>query len=114
MLWNKGNAGMALEAKATQEVAGPLGVTLQDRGVKDPNELDTVFALMIKDRPDGFLALMDPVLNSYQKQILDFLAKNRLPAIVENKAWVEAGGLLSYGAHYGDVHRRAAPLMAKI
>ena len=105
---------MALEAKATQEVAGPLGVTLQDRGVKDPNELDTVFALMIKDRPDGFLALMDPVLNSYQKQILDFLAKNRLPAIFENKAWVEAGGLISYGANYADVHRRAATLMDKI
>ena len=114
MLWNKGNAGMNLEAKATQEVAGPLGVTLQDRGVKDPNELDTVFALMIKDRPDGFLALMDPVLNSYQKQILDFLAKNRLPAIFENKAWVEAGGLISYGANYADVHRRAATLMDKI
>ena len=114
MLWNKGNAGMALEAKATQEVAGPLGVTLQDRGVKDPNELDTVFALMIKDRPDGFLALMDPVLNSYQKRILDFLAQNRLPAIFENRTWVEAGGLISYGANYADVHRRAATLMDKI
>src|SRR5438093_2792165 len=114
MVWNKGNAGMALEAKATQEVAGPLGVTLQDRGVKDPNELDTVFALMTKDRPDGFLALMDPVLNSYQKRILDFIAKNRLPAIFENKAWVEAGGLISYGANYADVHRRAATLMDKI
>jgi ABC-type uncharacterized transport system substrate-binding protein len=44
MLWNKGNAGMNLEAKATQEVAAPLAVALQDRGVKDPNELDTVFA----------------------------------------------------------------------
>src|SRR5438067_8453285 len=94
MLWNKGNAGMARDAKATQEVAGPLGVKLQDRGVIDPNELDTVFALMIKERPDVFLALMDPVLNSYEKQILDFLAKNRLPAIFENKAWVEAGGLI--------------------
>src|SRR5436309_74348 len=114
MIWNKGNAGMNLEAKATQEVAGPLGVTLQDRGVKDPNELDTVFALMIKDRPDGFLALMDPVLNSYQKQILDFLAKNRLPAIFENKAWVEAGGLISYGANYAEAHQRAATLMDKI
>src|SRR4029077_2705482 len=40
MLWNSGNAGMALEAKATQEVARPLGVALQDRGVKDPNDLD--------------------------------------------------------------------------
>jgi ABC-type uncharacterized transport system substrate-binding protein len=100
MLWNKGNAGMALEAKATQEVAGPLGVSLQDRGVKDPNELDVVFLAMTKDRPDGFLALMDPVLNSYQKRILDFLAQNRLPAIFENRNWVEAAGLISYGANY--------------
>ncbi len=114
MLWNKGNAGMALEAKATQEVAGPLGVALQDRGVKDPNELDVVFAVMTKDRPDGFLALMDPVLNSYQKRILDFLAQNRLPAIFENRTWVEAGGLISYGANYADAHRRAAALMDKI
>jgi putative tryptophan/tyrosine transport system substrate-binding protein len=114
MVWNKGNAGMALEAKATQEVAGPLGVTLQDRGVKDPTELDTVFALMIKDRPDGFLALMDPVLTSRQKRILDFLAQNRLPAVFESRGWVEAGGLISYGANYPDAFLRAATLMDKI
>jgi putative ABC transport system substrate-binding protein len=114
MVWNKGNAGMALEAKATQEVAGPLGVTLQDRGVKDPTELDTVFALMIKDRPDGFLALMDPVLTSRQKRILDFLEQIRLPAVFESKGWVEAGGLISYGANYPDAFRRAAALMDKI
>ena len=114
MLWNNGNAGMALEAKKTQEVAGPLGITLQDRGVKDPNELDTVFAVMTKERPDGFLALMDPVLNANQKRILDFLAQHRLPAIFENKDWVEAGGLISYGANYADAFRRAAVLMDKI
>jgi len=114
MVWNKGNAGMNLEAKATQEVAGPLGVTLQDRGVIDANELDVVFAVMTKDRPDGFLALMDPVLNSYRKRIRDFLAENRLPAIFENRTWVEAGGLISYGANYADAHRRAAALMDKI
>jgi len=114
MVWNKGNAGMNLEAKATQEVAGPLGVTLQDRGVIDANELDVVFAVMTKDRPDGFLALMDPVLNSYRKRIRDFLAENRLRAMFENKDWVEAGGLISYGASYSDAHRRAATLMDKI
>jgi putative ABC transport system substrate-binding protein len=64
MLWNKNNNGMALEAKATEEVAGPLGVALQDRGVKDPNELEVFFAVMSKDRPDAFLALIDPVLIS--------------------------------------------------
>jgi len=114
MLWNNGNAGMAIEAGKTREVARPLGITLQDRGVKDPNELDMVFAVMTKDRPDGFLALMDPVLNSNQKRILDFLAQNRLPAIFENKDWVEAGGLISYGANYSDANRHAAMLMDKI
>src|SRR6266403_4859863 len=114
MLWNKNNDGMALEAKATQEVAGPLGITLQDRGVKDPNELEVIFGVVSKDRPGAFLTLMDPVLNSYQKQIIDFLAKNRLPAIFENRTFVEAGGLISYGPNYADMFRRAATLMDKI
>ena len=114
MLWNKGNAGMALEAKATEDVAGPLGLAVQDRGVKDPNELEVVFAVMTKDRPDGFLALMDPVLISYRKRILDFLVKNRMPAIFQSSDWVEAGGLISYGPDYPDMFRRAAIQMDKI
>ena len=115
MLWNKNNDGMALEARATQEVAGPgLGVALQDRGVKDPNELEVVFAVIAKERPDGFLALMDPVLISYQKRILEFLAKNRVPAIFQSSDCVEAGGLISYGPSYPDLFRRAAVQMDKI
>jgi putative ABC transport system substrate-binding protein len=114
MLWNKNNNGMALEAKATEEVAGPLGVALQDRGVKDPNELEVVFAVMSKDRPDAFLALMDPVLISYRQRILDFLLKNHLPAIFQSSDWVEAGGLLSYGPDYPDMFRHAAGQLDKI
>ena len=114
MLWNKGNAGMSLEAKATQEIAGPLGVTVQDRGVNDPNELETVFAVMNRDRPDAFLALIDLSLSAHRKRILEFLATHRLPAIFEQKEWAEAGGLISYGPDYADVYRRAAIQMDKI
>jgi putative ABC transport system substrate-binding protein len=114
MVWNKNNDGMALEAKATEEVAGPLSVALQDRGVKNPNELDVVFAVMSKDRPDAFLALVDPVLISYRKRIIDFLLKNRLPAVFQSSDWVEAGGLMSYGPDYPDMFRRAATQMDKI
>jgi len=114
MFWNKSSAGMGLEAKATQEVAGSLGVTVQDRGVKDPSEIEVVFEAMSKDRPDAFLALMDLSLRSSEKRILDFLAKNRLPAIFENKEMVERGGLISYGPNYADVFRRVAIQMDKI
>jgi ABC-type uncharacterized transport system substrate-binding protein len=73
-----------------------------------------VFAVMTKDRPDAFLALVDPVLISYRKRILEFLAKNRLPAIFQSSDWVEAGGLMSYGPSYPDLYRRAAVQMDKI
>jgi putative ABC transport system substrate-binding protein len=114
MVWNKGHAGMNLEAKATEEIARPLGVELQDRGIKDPNELEVIFGTISKDRPDGFLALMDPVLNANRKRILDFLVKNRLPAIFETKEWVEEGGLISYGPDFPDAVRRAATITDKI
>jgi len=114
MLWNKGAAGMNLEAKATQEVAGPLGIALQDRGIKETNELEAAFAAMSKDRPDGFLPLADILVTSNRKRILDFLIQNRLPAMFENSDWVEAGGLVSYGANRADAIRRTAALIDKI
>jgi putative ABC transport system substrate-binding protein len=114
MVWNKGNAGMALEAKKTQELAAPLGVALEDEGIKDPNELETVFTAMTKDRPDGMLALADVFLNTLQQRIIDFLVNHRLPAIFESKDWVEAGGLMSYGPSYSEMFQRAAFQMDKI
>jgi len=105
---------MALEARATKEVAGPLGVVLLDQGLNDANELESAFALMAKDRPDAFLALMDPILTGYRKRILEFLEKNRLPAIFQSADWAEAGGLMSYGPRSDDAFRRAATLMDKI
>ena len=91
-----------------------MGVMLQDRGVKDANEIEVVFDTMSKDRPDAFLALMDITLLSHRNRILEFLGRNRLPAIYESKDWVEAGGLISYGANSSDVTRRAAVQMDKI
>jgi putative tryptophan/tyrosine transport system substrate-binding protein len=114
IFWNKSNAGMAIEAKATEEAAGPMGVMLQDRGVKDPSEIEVVFDVITKDRPDAFLALLDLSLRANKNRIIDFLGKNRLPAIFENKEMVEAGGLVSYGPNYADVYRRAAIQMDKI
>ena len=91
-----------------------MGVALQDRGVKDPNEVEAVLHVMSKERPDAFLALMDIPLRAHQKRILDFLAQNRVPAIFESKDWVEAGGLISYGPDGDDVTRRAAIQLDKI
>jgi putative ABC transport system substrate-binding protein len=46
--------------------------------------------------------------------VLDFAAKNRLPAIYSTGEFVEAGGLMSYAAHQADSWRRAADFVDKI
>jgi putative ABC transport system substrate-binding protein len=114
IFWNKSNAGMAIEAKATFDVAGPLGVTLQDRGIKHTDEIEAVLAAIGKDRPDGFLPLLDISLRAHQERILDFLLKHHLPAIFERKEVVDLGGLISYGPSYEEVYRRAAVHMDKV
>ena len=46
--------------------------------------------------------------------MLDFAAKNRLPAMYPNSEFVEAGGLMSYAPSYTDLYRRAADFVDKI
>ena len=46
--------------------------------------------------------------------MLDFAAKNRLPAMYPTSEFVEAGGLMSYGPNYTDLFRRAADFVDKI
>src|SRR5215472_12328272 len=49
MIWNSSNPGMKLRAKETVASAGPLGVTVQDRGVRDLDGLEGLFAILSKD-----------------------------------------------------------------
>ena len=55
-----------------------------------------------------------PLINTQQRQVLDFAAKNRLPAMYPDSEFVEAGGLMSYAPNYTDLCRRAADFVDKI
>ena len=54
------------------------------------------------------------LINTQQRQVLDFAAKNRLPAMYPDSEFVEAGGLMSYAPNYADLYRRAADFVDKI
>ena len=114
MVWNSSNPGMKLRAKETLASAGPLGVTVEDRGVGDLDGLESVFAALSKNTPDALLIMVDPFTRFHLKRILEFAAKNRLPAMYEDKAFVEAGGLISYGPSIAELYRRSATYVDKI
>jgi putative ABC transport system substrate-binding protein len=84
--------------------------------IRRADELDTAFAAMTQARADALVVVDDGVLlsSSLGGRIVDLAAKSRLPAMYIAKFHVEAGGLMSYGASFPDIWRRAATYVDKI
>ena len=97
-----------------EQAARLLKVQLQRVGVENPNELDNGFATMTKERAEALIKLPSAILTTYRKRIVEFAAKNRLPAIYEDGIIAEDGGLMSYGTDITDLYRRTANFVDKI
>ena len=81
VLWNPLNSGSALSFKETQAVAKALGVELQSMEVRGADDFESGFQRAKKAGVQALIALPSPVVNSNLKQIFEFTAKNRLPAM---------------------------------
>ena len=69
-----------------------------------------------KERPDALFVYPDVVLSSYPRpqQLADFAIKSNLPTVHAFRFFVEAGGLMSYGATQSEIYGIAAEQVAKI
>jgi len=105
---------MGTGARAIESAARALGVTLQTIVARTPAEIDGAFAAMRQQRVDGLLVLPDPMFNVDQNRIPALAARHRLPAIYELREFVDAGGLMFYGATLRDMYRRAAVFVDRI
>jgi ABC-type uncharacterized transport system substrate-binding protein len=108
------NPGDAQALKETEFAAREFGLLLQHFDVRKQEDIDTTFRGAGKGRADAVLVLVSVVLNSYRKQVVELAVKSRLPAIYPIVDFVEAGGLMSYGVSFIDLHRRAAVYVDKI
>lgn len=91
-----------------EKVARVLGVQLQALRYKSSLiSLDAVFQQGIDRRANSFLVLQNPALFRHQTRILDFAARNRLPAIYP-VGFADAGGLMTYGPSPRELNRRVA------
>jgi ABC-type uncharacterized transport system substrate-binding protein len=114
MLWNASDEGMAIRVQQTQLAAPALRVTLLSPELRAPADFDSAFAALSQDLPDALLTFVDPFTLRYRQRIVEFAATKHLPAIYEDRAFVEAGGLVSYGPSVEDNCRRAATYVDKI
>ena len=82
--------------------------------VLDVKDIETAFRAATKERAEAVLVLQGPVTFSQRPQIVDLAVKSRLPAIYPQTEYMEAGGLMYYGADTPDLFRRAATYVDKI
>jgi len=95
--------------------ARALGVQLTDLVVRGPEDLDGAFRAMAKERVNGLLMrLPGAIYSAHFRRVAELTVKNRLPAISTSTIWVDAGGLVSYGADRNINYRRAAVYVDKI
>ena len=114
VLWDALVPDNTLDFKTTKFAAQALGLKLQSLEVRATEELEGAFSGALKHRVDALVVVGGGVINSHQKRILAFEARNRLPAIHEMLRSAEAGGLMAYGVNFADLFRRAATYVDKI
>jgi ABC-type uncharacterized transport system substrate-binding protein len=114
VLGNPANPGTAPQLRHAQDAARALKLQLQSIAVLGPSDIDTAFAAMIKERADAVLVLVDAMFEEHRTRITDIAVSRRLPSVYGLKNFVEAGGLLYYGAHEAERFRRAAIFIDKI
>jgi putative ABC transport system substrate-binding protein len=101
--------------RAAEAAAKRLGVKVLTVLVRERADLDEAFAMMARERVNGFLALPSPFLRTQRAVIAQLSLKHRLAGMFGPKeVMVESGGLMSYFSDQEDVNRLAVTYVAKI
>jgi putative ABC transport system substrate-binding protein len=104
----------AASLRKFEPTAKGLGVQLQSLEVQTPSDLDTAFSAMAKGRVDALAVWGAPMFFNHRNKISAFAAKIRVASVFDQKEYVEAGGLMSYGINVADLHYRSATYIDRI
>jgi ABC-type uncharacterized transport system substrate-binding protein len=114
VLWNPNSHGGVLGFKDMQAAAPGLKVTLLSIEVRKPDELEKALATISTQKADALLVITDPIMFGNRGQVIEFAARQRLPAMYEVREFVNDGGLMSYGPSLTAMIRRVPVFIEKI
>ena len=105
--------GRDLQLKELRPAAVALKLKLEEIETQpDAKGLESAFQTAKQKQVNAIMTIGTTFAE--RKRIVELADKNRLPAIYFDKEFVDAGGLMSYGADYTDLYRRAAVYVDKI
>jgi ABC-type uncharacterized transport system substrate-binding protein len=113
-LWNPDNDSNLIFLEELIIAVPALGLQLISVPIRNADEFEGAFAAMMQRAPNAAVVTGDPLLIRHLRQIVDFTVKNRLPAMYQQKRFVAAGGLMSYGVDLPALFRRGALYVHRI
>jgi putative tryptophan/tyrosine transport system substrate-binding protein len=114
VLWNPARPDNTPEVATMREAAGQLGLRFQSDEVRTRDELAIKLDAIGWDGTQSLLNSGDTLVSGESRIIAERAAKLKIPALFEDRYFVEMGGLMSYGPDYRKLHRRAADYVDKI
>ena len=107
-------APSAIELKGVQSAGRALRLSIQAWEVRAADDFEKVFAVQSNERPDGLYVIGGALMRSNEKRIVGLALKSRLPSVYNNRAAVDAGGFMFYGADEAESYRRVAYFVDRI
>jgi len=114
LLINPKNPDSADEARDVQEAAGALGIQILVLNAGDENEIDAAFAKLVELRAGALMLGGDTFFTSQRSRLATLSAKVRIPTADSVREFVDAGGLVSYGASLAGIYRQAGVVAGRI
>jgi len=114
VLSNPSNPYYATQKPAVESVANKLGLRANFVDVSTAEEVEQAFRAMAARRATALMVTADAYLLAQRRTIATLALSHRLPSVFPFAAYVEAGGLMSYGVDPAPAMRQAALLVDKI
>jgi putative ABC transport system substrate-binding protein len=114
VLWNPDAPWQTKQVDYLKAVALSLSIELSVVGVRTPEELGAAFSTVNRAHAQGLLVIGGSPFWNHRAMLVKLASKARLPVIYYAREFADEGGLMSYGANYGDLFRRTAEYLDKI
>jgi ABC-type uncharacterized transport system substrate-binding protein len=111
---NPNNPVADATVKELEAAARAMGLQIQAQRASSGRDIDAAFATFARERPDVLFIAGDTFFNSRRVQLALLAALHRLPMTCGLRSYVEAGGLMSYGADLRDAYRQVGAYTGRV
>ena len=114
VLWNPDTPYSPKMIQELKAAAPSLSIELKLVSARTSDEIDQALSTINRAHAQALYVIEDPLFTTHRPAVLKLASKARLPAIYGARHFATEGGLMSYGANYGDLSRRSVGYVDKI